>query len=490
MYAAPSFRSLPSYKSFSSTKSRGTISDADFDFCLKEVFKRYNCPVGIAICKEYVIRDKKTPKSHESKLKYKRITASPLGPDAYSIQTYYGPEVGVTLELITKYDHGHLTELKICEFRQIILPKSALKLIGLIVNSYQQLNRFTIKNCRIDKFVVQEVEKILNRSTITEICLDDCPLREANYDILLKPNSCLKSLSLCRCRIDDDMCQRLAAELHLSEHAEKYLVTLNLSSNQISDTGAKYFAEALRSNRHLRYLNLADNSISDEGASHLFNTLIKFPLTEAENRARKHRHMIYMRMKHRLYLECVRGMGGLQKPSAPSVQSRARSTTVTSHKKIARAKHTRKLVQNKTHVTQVMSTASEENVDAKADLLAKELAGPFEDPFSPSNVRVEDGVPYCVGNFVLCYLNLQYNDLTYLSVTKLVSVLEYQQENLQSGEYGLIKVLLYGNPLPIRCVELKNIQEMLHARMSRFQSKLKVTSKTSRIGIYSESLLK
>uniref|UniRef100_A0A2A4KA31 Uncharacterized protein n=1 Tax=Heliothis virescens TaxID=7102 RepID=A0A2A4KA31_HELVI len=482
MLAAQSFRSLPSYKSFKSSKSHvssDVLSDSDFEFCLSEVFKRYNCPVAVVVGKEYIIRgDRKGLKTRESKLKYRRITAPPVIPDASSIQTFYGPEEGITLELIAKYDHGHLIELKISDFKKIIIPGISLKLLGLIIKNYTQLNKFTIKNSYIDKYAVLEIGKILNRSTITELCLDDCPLHEANYEILLgQRNSCLKALSLCRCRINDEMCKRLAAKLHFREHAEHCLVTLSLSSNDISDAGAIYFAEALRSNRHLRYLNLADNSISDEGASHLLNKLVKFPLTDAEDRARRHRHMIYLRMKHKLYLECLRNME--VSSAAPSIHTR-RSTSSkqragTSRKSISHVK--RKSFQKIEHEK---STTNEENMNMKADLIARQLAGPFLDPFCPSSIKIEDGIPYCVGNFVLCYLNIAYNDLTYFSITKLLSVVEYQHVHLQSDDCGLMRVLVYGNPLPTKCVELANVQKLLNDNMSRAQHKLRATSKISK----------
>ncbi len=43
------------------------------------------------------------------------------------------------------------------------------------------------------------------------------------------------------------------------------LEVLDLSSNKIGDTGARYISDAIRHNTALRVLNLKDNGIKDEG---------------------------------------------------------------------------------------------------------------------------------------------------------------------------------------------------------------------------------
>ncbi|KAJ8711839.1 hypothetical protein PYW08_008793 [Mythimna loreyi] len=73
----------------------------------------------------------------------------------------------------------------------------------------------------------------------------------------------------------------------LLEPAEPTLLVLNLSSNHITDVGAKHLAEALRNNRHLRYLNISDNHVGDDGAKFIFEVLAEFPLNNNEIQDKK-----------------------------------------------------------------------------------------------------------------------------------------------------------------------------------------------------------
>ena len=398
----------------------------------------------------------------------------------------------ITLPITALYDSQHcLSAILIAKLQEHTIPRAAMQLLGIILPNYQQLSMFTIKNCRIDMYVVHELGKMLPYTTITDLCLDGCPLKQANYEELLQ-NTRIKNLSLCRCNINDEVCERIAATLHYLEPAENCLATLNLSSNCIGDEGAKYFADALRSNRHLRYLNLADNHISDEGASLLFNILIEFPLTYDENIKRGQRLMAYLKKKREIYLENLRNIA-FQK-SAASIHSSTNKlltndkiqvvlTPKRTQSSLSRSSHSQvKRIPSKRASIKTFSASTQnliEDLPKKAKSVAGDVLGPFVDPFCLKSVTVEDHTR-CIGNFVLCYLNLAHNNLTYFSVRKLLSVVQYQNDHYKPDARGLLKVVLDGNSLPVACTELVTIQNLLRQHIASFENNK--ASKTS--GLY------
>jgi len=69
-----------------------------------------------------------------------------------------------------------------------------------------------------------------------------------------------------------------ACAKHIGEVLEKLNIkTLNLSRNQISDSGAEEIAKGLAANISLTELNLEDNLIGGAGASHLAANLASKP---------------------------------------------------------------------------------------------------------------------------------------------------------------------------------------------------------------------
>lgn len=373
----------------------------------------------------------------------------------------------IILPITATYNtQNRLSAILMTNFQQQTIPRVMIQLLALILPSYQQLHKFTIRNCRIDMYVVHELGKMLPFTTITDVCLDDCPIKQTNYEELLQNTTCIKNLSLCRCNINDEVCERIASTLHYLESAERSLVTLNLTSNCIGDEGAKHLAQALRSNRHLRYLNLADNLISDDGASLIFNSFIEFPLTYDENINRLQRFLAHLKKKH-VYKECLQKLSLSQKSPPESIRSTGDKSCsldkrhgVLSPKRASHTRVKRKSIERESVISPSSLRALSEDYLPKAELIANELVEPFVDPFCTSSLRIED-YPRCVGNFVLCYLNLAYNYLTYVSVRKLLSVVEYQKGHYNK-QPGLMRVILDGNYLPVVCTELMTIQKLLN----------------------------
>lgn len=364
-----------------------------------------------------------------------------------------------TLAITAIHDYSnHLTEILINKYRYQTIPRVIWQLIVLVIPNYTLLTKITIKRCRIDMFTLYELGKLLPYSVITDVCLDECPLPDGNFDAILNDSSHLQNLSLCRCQINDVDCEKIASKLAYLEPVEEHLLTLNLSSNNITNVGAKHIAMALRSNRHLRYLNLADNLLSDEGANQIFDVLREFPMTHEETMDNRHRYMLYLKKKHAIYLECLQKF--IQNTPVDSFQSIKKHVL---HKRVSTVKSKSSIKKSRANSH---TLSYEDTIPMKADMMALELVGPFSDPFCPTVRGKEDGCLYSVGNFSLCYLNLAYNDLTYVSIDKLLSLLEYQRELLQTtAMYGLMKVVLEGNYIPSKSVQLDTISNILYKRI-------------------------
>ncbi|XP_045503876.1 leucine-rich repeat-containing protein 71-like isoform X2 [Colias croceus] len=330
-----------------------------------------------------------------------------------------------------------------------VVPRVLLQIIGFLAPYYKNITKISIANCRIDGLSVYELSKIVKVSTVTQICLDGSPVAEANYAILLDLEN-LRQLSLSRCEIDDNVCEQLALKLGLSRSAE-HLSFLNLSSNRITDTGARSIADSLRTNRYLRYLNLADNRITDDGAYCIFNVLKEFPLTSDEIVAKRQRYFKYLKERQALYFKYLNDTSIEESKKQASKRKKTSLTSVRSKSSSAR----------KEKDTRHFATLMINDEIIRAEMLAKQVLGPFIDPFQPDCIRCKNEHTFCLGNMVLCYLNMSYNNLSYLSIKTLCEVLTHQKNIRKPPQTGLIKVVIDGNNIPIRCPEFFYISEML-----------------------------
>lgn len=324
-----------------------------------------------------------------------------------------------------------------------------------------------IKQCHIDAYTIYELSKILFLTSITDVCLDGSPLHEGNYEILLNSDCRLNHISLSRCLINDEVCSHIASKLYYLGSAEATLMTLNLSSNSITDVGAKLLADALRTNRRLRYLNLAGNHITDDGAYSLFESLMEFPLSHDEILNRNLRYMDYLKTKQALLMKylnewdsiSVNEYSQVSKKSVPK-KKKSSATSLKSKQPIGQEKP-------------ILQNVTDDSMFLKAEMLAGEVMGPFVDPFSTSYINKKDNYyTYCVGNLVLCCLNLSYNNLTFLCLRKLYSVLLHQDSHKKLNQPGLIKVLLDGNYMPNECTEIFQINEIISKNIRSYKERL------------------
>ncbi|KAJ8707373.1 hypothetical protein PYW08_010625 [Mythimna loreyi] len=334
--------------------------------------------------------------------------------------------------------------VKLNFFNNKPIPREIFQIIALTLPYQKHLTSITINSgLRVES--LYEISKLLPDSQITEICLDGTFLSKANYHILLTHGK-LKHLSLARCTINDRVVKTITDQLKEPSPAAKVLSALNLSSNKITDIGAKHLAEVLRTNRQLCYLNLAGNMITDKGGVSILDTLQKFPLRSHEVQESRSKYVAYLKKKSDLIKTMMKGL--------QSVSFDKNSSKKKSFKK-------GKLDSQSMHYGDLSLIGGDESMSLqeRAELLAAKKLGLYNDVFSPKETKLQDDVVYCLGNNTLCCLNLAYNDLTYVSVKKLVEVLT-AQKSLNRTPKGLIKVVI--EDLPSDCPKPTDFDSFLH----------------------------
>ncbi|CAB3233036.1 unnamed protein product [Arctia plantaginis] len=325
--------------------------------------------------------------------------------------------------------NSQLVKLKFCKNKKI--PKCVLKLLTIALPYHTQLTAIHV-NGGLSPDLILELRQIVALSNITEVALDNTMLEDAAVYILLEDNLNLKHLSLARCTLNDDMVKALASKLIYPLPASKKLCILNLSTNRITDIGAKCIGNALRTNRQLACLNLSGNMIGDEGAETILNSLKKFALTADELRDMKMRRLQYLKQEHQFKNNRVDEMG---------------KKSIVGKKKVTKPAPTVPLKKGKISdiYKDAEGTSPTDNITIDScKVYIKDMFGPVEDPFRSEHIVLEHGVTYCLGNNSLCYLNLAYNDVNYFTIEKLCAVLR-EQTTLNRQPKGLINVCIEGN---------------------------------------------
>uniref|UniRef100_A0A2A4JGK8 Leucine-rich repeat-containing protein 71 n=1 Tax=Heliothis virescens TaxID=7102 RepID=A0A2A4JGK8_HELVI len=375
---------------------------------------------------------------------------------------------GDIIHIQTFYDENmHLVRIKFTKNKTI--PRQVLKIIALIIPLHKHLTSIAVDS-GLCMGTIYEISKILPGSTITELCLDYTNVPQANYHILLNQNT-LKHLSLAKCNLNDDVVKTIAKKIVEPSPAAKSLTVLNLSTNFITDLGAKHLAEALRSNRRLSYLNISDNMITDKGAGYIFDTLVEFPLTNQEYMDKKARYSVYLKEKWDLIFRTIKDIKIMDFEKKVAKRKGIKSTSATKRKRAKLISNADTVVRSRLHMDVALRD--------KAGALVEEMMGTFSDTFDRSNTVTRDGIIYCLGNNTLCYLNIAYNNLTFFSLEKLCSILE-TQKLWRRQPRGLINVRIDGNYLPAHCSQLGDIDDILESHLSCIKKLSDHKTRTSR----------
>lgn len=347
------------------------------------------------------------------------------------------------IEIAAVFEGFRLVELRF--LKNPTIPQIVMKVIGISIRFQYDLKTLTIK-MGLNSGVLYEISKFLPYSVITDICLDGSSVPEGNYYVLLENQNNLKNLSLSRCNIDDESLKYLALQLCYPRPAYKTLAILNLSSNYITNIGAVYLAEALRTNRQLYYLNMSDNHLSDEGVISILNVLLEFPLTYEEIIEKRIRFFEYIKNKNDIIDKLINDIKADADKKSP--KRKINTEKQTAGKKI-------KIPEKEKFGVELKGSYDFEEV-------TQNILGPFDHPYSKANIKRKNGYEYSLGNNIICYLNFAYNNLTYCILPKIVKVLKYQ-ELINRKPKGLYNIIIDGNNMPGYCHEFTKIERQLEA---------------------------
>ncbi|XP_060806111.1 uncharacterized protein LOC106131408 [Amyelois transitella] len=358
-----------------------------------------------------------------------------------SIQEITNVDTTNKIPITAYYDaSGHLAEIAINKSK-LKINRKIIKCINICLPFHPALYKISIKS-GLTCDVLYEVAKMLPHSNITDVCLDDTSIPEGNYFILLDRLTPLKMLSLKRCKINDIVCMEISKRIDLGGNGAA-LSVLDLGSNQITDRGIWYLADVLRRNRSLRHLGLSDNKITDYGFKFIMNHLKEFQMNKEEILGRKRRRIEFIRNV---------GLNNLVK------RRDSASDGVVNHETQVHFRRGKQKSPRRKKQSAIIETT---NVSAEA--ITKEE---FSDVFDDDNIIIRDENMNCIGNFVLCSLNMAYNELDYFSVKRILDVLNYQKKLHKPPLTGLVRLMLDGNFIPQECDELNEIHLYLTPNVS------------------------
>ncbi|CAH4037614.1 uncharacterized protein LOC123720617 [Pieris brassicae] len=356
----------------------------------------------------------------------------------------------VTVVLDTQ---GRIIEL---ELINTILPIYFLKILELCIPFHPHIYTITLQLCPVSDKTIYELSSILSKSQVTELCLDKSPLAHCNCAAVLQHQTYLTNLSLNGCDLTDEDCEAIAV---LLKHRRPpcHLKLLSLAFNLINDRGAVALGSMLRSNRHLRYLNLAKNQVTDTGALAIFNSLLQFPMTQDEIYCKRLHNFEYLKLYRNVYAKFY--LEAVASNNVKVLDDRSGG-----RKKVTGKRSNASLAVNQMpNVVEIVSAATAATLDS---------IGTNDNPFNET--LYEDGQVHSVGNTSLAYINISHNNISVISVLKLIEVLRYQ-DHLRGG---LVRVTVEGNPLPSISPALLQLAELQHRAVAR--AGLAGVSKTDR----------
>ncbi|XP_052445008.1 protein NLRC5 isoform X5 [Carassius gibelio] len=153
------------------------------------------------------------------------------------------------------------------------------KLSALLMDSHNKVEKIKLNNCRLTDNSCSVLATVLSSKTILkEMNLNNSRLLDSGVKEIcegLKNPVCeLKTLKLCKCDLTEESCSALASVLRSDSSSLK---DLDLSNNNLQDSGVKLLTDGLKENCKLQKLKLSNCSITEEGYKALASALRSNP---------------------------------------------------------------------------------------------------------------------------------------------------------------------------------------------------------------------
>ncbi|XP_058616116.1 uncharacterized protein LOC131530060 isoform X2 [Onychostoma macrolepis] len=153
------------------------------------------------------------------------------------------------------------------------------KLSALLMDSHSKLEKIKLNNCKLTEKSCSVLATVLSSKTILkEMNLNNSRLLDSGVKEIcvgLKNPVCeLKILKLSKCDLNEESCSALASVLSSDSSSLK---DIDLTNNNLQDSGVKLLSDGLKENRKLEKLSLSDCSITEEGYKALASALRSNP---------------------------------------------------------------------------------------------------------------------------------------------------------------------------------------------------------------------
>ncbi|XDV23254.1 hypothetical protein PO909_027917, partial [Leuciscus waleckii] len=151
------------------------------------------------------------------------------------------------------------------------------KLSALLMDSHSKVEKMKLNNCELTEKSCSVLATVLSSKTILkEINLNNSRLLDSGVKEICEgvKKSKLKIMKLSNCDLTEESCSALASVLSSSSIS---LTDLDLSNNNLQDSGVNLLSDGLKENVKVENLRLSDCSITEEGYKALASALRSNP---------------------------------------------------------------------------------------------------------------------------------------------------------------------------------------------------------------------
>ncbi|XP_026120552.1 NACHT, LRR and PYD domains-containing protein 12-like [Carassius auratus] len=181
-----------------------------------------------------------------------------------------------TISSALQYLNTHLTEL---DLSSNDLPDSGVRLLydGL-KSPHCRLNILRLRGCNLTVHSCESLSSALQSSVLRELDLSNNDLQDSGVkllsDGLKSPNCQLEILRFSICYLTAQTCESLSSVLQLSASC---LRELDLSNNDLMDSGVKLLSDGLKKNCNLEILRLSGCMVTEKGYGYIASALSSNP---------------------------------------------------------------------------------------------------------------------------------------------------------------------------------------------------------------------